>query len=220
MGKDRKRKQQKKTQKAAKAKAKKAQHKKHITLHGGGAPLSMRGAFQAPVYECWEPRNLFERTMGIGSVVITRKTEQHRILIGVFLVDVFCLGVKDAFVRLLSESEYRTFLGQLRTREKLRSVSPARARKLVENAEDYARDLGFEPHRDYRTAKKIFGEIDPDECLDSFEFGHEGKPLYIAGPFDDQRSQERIMNTLTKKLGPEGFHYLMPLGDPPPGFFE
>ena len=84
MGKDRKRKQQKKTQKAAKAKAKKAQHKKHITLHGGGAPLSMRGAFQAPVYECWEPRNLFERTMGIGSVVITRKTEQHRILIGVF----------------------------------------------------------------------------------------------------------------------------------------
>jgi len=218
MGKDRKKLQKKKAQKLAKIKAKKTQYKK--TMQSIGAPLSMRGAFQTPIYQCWEPVQLFNRDRGIGSIVITRKTEQHKILMGVFLVDVFCLGVKDAFVKLFSESEYQAYLQQLRGHEKLRSISPACARKLVEEAEAYARDLGFEPHRDYHKTKKIFGDIDSEECSSSYKFGCDGKPLYFAGPYDDRKFRERVMKTLTDKLGPDGFDYVMPLGDaPPPDFF-
>jgi len=32
--------------------------------------------------------------------------------------------------------------------------------------------------------------------------------LYIAGPYDDV---ERIMATLTRKLGPDGFAFLVPI---------
>jgi len=215
MGKDRKAKQQKKAQKSAKTNARKTQHKKQIAARVGGVPTSWRGALHAPVYECWEPVEIFDRDRGIGSVVITRKTEHHQILIANFLVDVFCLGVKDAFIRLLPESEYQNFIRQLHANENLRPISPERARKLVEAAEAYASALGFKAHRDYQNAKKIFGEIDPEACPDTFEFGRDGKPLYFAGPFDSRTFQDRVLRTLTNALGPDGFHFALAPGAAP-----
>ncbi|MCP4398298.1 MAG: hypothetical protein GY801_13500 [bacterium] len=222
MGKDRKAKQQKKAKKSDKARTRKAQHKKQIMTQGGGVPHSLRGALHAPVYECWEPVELFGHTQGIGTVVITRKTEHHQILMGTFLVDVFCLGIKNALIKLLSEPEYNDFIQGVQMQEQLRQISPERARKLVEEAEAYALDLGFKAHRDYQKAKKIFGDIDPEACPDTFEFGRDGKPLYFAGPYDNRKMQERIMRTLTDKLGPDGFHFVLPPGGgaPPMGFLE
>ena len=220
MGKDKKAKQKKKAQKTIKHRAKKVEHKKQIVASGGGAPVSMRAAFTAPIYECWEPVQLFAPDRGMGSAVITRKASGHHILMGVFLLDVFCLGVKDAFVKLLSESEYRNYLGELKKREGLRSISPACARKLIEDTEAYALDLGFKAHRDYQKAKKIFGDIDTAECTRTFEFGRDGKPLYIAGPYDSQTFQARVMKTLSEKVGPDGFHFIAPMGLPPDEFFE
>ena len=220
MGKDRKQKQQKKAQKAAKKRAKKSENTKQMTRRGVGVPVSMRQALQAPVYECWEPKELFQRNCGIGHVLISRKTSQHQVLIGTFLVDVFCLGVKDAFIRLVSEQEYKMFLQQAKSHQRLRAVTPERARKLIESAEAYARELGLAPHKDYQAAKKIFDEIDADACPDTFEFGQNGKPLYVAGPYDNQNFQQRILNTLAAKLGPDGFDYVLPMGVPPAELFE
>lgn len=221
MGKDRKKIQKKKAQKAARQKAKKTQHKKNLSVRGSGSPLSIRAALQGPIYECWEPKQLFNRNVGIGQIVVTRKAPSHKILIAVFLVDVFCLGVKNAYIKLLHEEEYRLHIQQMKGQQSLKKISPERARKLVEEAEAYARNLGFEPHRDYQAAKKIFGDINPDGCPDSFEFGYNGKPLFFAGPYDNKKIRERVIRTLTESVGPDGFDYIMPLGeDIPPSFFE
>jgi hypothetical protein len=217
MGKDRKKIQKKKAQKAAKHKAKKSQHK---AQQGSRTPFGLRTAIQSPVYQCWEPVELFDDMRGIGSVVITRKAEHHQIVMAVFLVDVFCLGIKDAYIRLVSEEGYQQHLRQMRGHQKLREISPERARKLVEDAEAYAAELGFKPHKDYRATKAIFGDIDAAACPDTFEFGRNGMPLYFAGPYDDRRFRERVIRTLTEKLGPDGFHYVTPKGDVPPDFFE
>ncbi len=221
MGKDKKAKQKKKAQKSAKQKARKSERKKQIAVSGGGAPLSMRRAFTAPLHECWEPKGLFDPDRGLGSVVMTRRTEHHQILLAVFLVDVFCLGVKNAFIKLLSETEYKSYLEKIKMQEGgLNSISPACARKLIEDAEAYALNLGFKAHRDYKKAKKIFGDIDPTECSREFEFGQNGMPLYIAGPYDNPAMQNRIMTTLTEAVGEDGFHFVAPMGGPPDGFFE
>lgn len=39
--------------------------------------------------------------------------------------------------------------------------------------------------------------------------GKEGKPFYISGPHETQADSERIIATLTRKLGPDGFHYVL-----------
>ena len=217
MGKDRKKIQKKKAQKTAKQKAKKAQHKRQ---HGFRTPLALRGALQGPVHECWEAVELFDDMRGIGSVLMTRKAEHGQIVLGVFLLDVYCLGIKDAYIRLMPEAQYRHQLEQIKRGQKLAKTSPERARKLIEDTEAYARELGFEPHKDYQGAKKIFGDIDSGACQDTFEFGRDGQPLYFAGPYDNERFRKRIIRTLTEKCGPDGFHYVMPPADLPPDFFE
>src|SRR5262245_23564829 len=53
-----------------------------------------RLAGEAPLHGCLVPAGLFES--GIGTVVVSRKLTDGRIVAAVFLLDVWCLGVKDA----------------------------------------------------------------------------------------------------------------------------
>jgi hypothetical protein len=128
----------------------------------------------------------------------------------VFLVDCYCLGVKDAFARILSRFEYESDLYRTTYEMGVRSITPASACKLVEDAVEYARGLGFPPHPDYRKAKPIFGDIDPSASSEEFEFGHSGKPFFVAGPNDDRQRCRAIIATLENNCGPGGYHFLLP----------
>ncbi|MCD4652908.1 hypothetical protein K8T06_03130, partial [bacterium] len=56
-----------------------------------------------PVHECLVQNSLFE--IGLGNVVVTRLTSAGLIAVGAFVVDVYCLGVKNALFKVVSESE-------------------------------------------------------------------------------------------------------------------
>jgi len=75
-------------------------------------------------------------------------------------------------------------------------------RQIVYGAIGYARELGFEPHSDFRRAAGYLGAWD-GEC--ELAFGRDGKPMYISGPYDDG---ERIIRNLHRSLG-EGNHDFM-----------
>ena len=150
------------------------------------------------------PESLFET--GIGQVTVCRFKSNGRIEVGVFLVDVYCLGVKNAF--FIQDLE-KTF-----NNEQLPRIYPegapdprpgADGRKLVEGAIAYATKYGFAPHRDYKKAARVFGGIDPKTSDASFEYGKDGKPLYISGPYDNT---DRIMTILSKTAGPGAFDYI------------
>jgi len=73
----------------------------------------------------------------------------------------------------------------------------------------YAADLGFSPHPDFRRAWPLLEEVDVAACAGAIPLGGEdGEPLFIAGPRDDV---DHIMATLTRRLGPDGFHFIAPL---------
>ncbi|MCI5123853.1 MAG: hypothetical protein D3925_05095 [Candidatus Electrothrix sp. AR5] len=207
--------QKKKAKQAAKSKARKTAQKKKGLLGTFSRNLAMQQAFNAPVYECWEAEQLFDQSSntGIGSVMITRKTSNGDILASVFLVDVYCLGVKDCFVRMFNEETYPSFLEEVNMQGKIKKIHPTCARKLIEEAGKYAADLGFSPHKDYREAKKIFGDIDSVACPRSFEFGKNGKPLYIAGPYDKPSFVKNVLGKLTKKCEPDGYNHVAHIDD-------
>ena len=181
---------------------------------GNSVKMAIKMASKFPIYQCWEAEEIFKKHNGMGSVIITRKGSQDNIIMSVFLLDACCLGVKNTFIVGLNEKDYQYRLETIRANETLREITPSRARKLVEGAEEYAEGLGFSPHRDYFTAKRIFGDIDTETCSDVFEYGRDGKPMYIAGPHDSQYFINNVINTLTKKLGPDGFHYIVSLDQP------
>jgi hypothetical protein len=142
---------------------------------------------------------------GMGAVVIARFKSGGRVEAGVFLLDLYCLGVKNAFFHQCHEDEFAEFLADM-----LRGAgggppeehSGAWGRKLVEGAADYARRLGFSPHRDYKIGARVMGGIDPKQCSETFAYGFNGKPLFIAGPNDGEERCSQIMRILAKSKEP------------------
>jgi hypothetical protein len=45
-------------------------------------------------------------------------------------------------------------------------------------------------------------------------FGKDGKPFFMSGPYDTPARCRRIIDTLTRRCGPEGFHYTVAVGAP------
>ncbi len=173
---------------------------------GGMAP-QMALAVKAPVHECLVPANLFEQ--GLGNLVFSRSLPDGRIALAVFLLDVFCLGVKNAFFGIVGRSEYVKRRNNWLPSENLRPMDPACLRKLVEGGVAYAHDLGFEPHEDYAVARQIFGDAPSSECPTSFEYGHDGKPFYISGPHETATQVRTILDQLQRRLGPGRFDVLV-----------
>jgi len=152
----------------------------------------------------------------MGSLIVARfKSGGTRVEAGVFLLDVWCLGVKSAFYATFDRDAYvRDFRADYISRFDMVNLEPACARKLVEQARDYALDLGFAPHPDAKQAARVFGGISAAECTSSFTFGHEGKPHYFAGPRATAEQSRRIVLQLAKRCGAGNFHVTLPVGDP------
>lgn len=159
----------------------------------------------SPIYECLIPQDLFES--GIGHIVVSRKLQNENILIAMFLLDIFCLGVKDAFIKEVSLAEYNNIVNTLEEDQTFNSVLPSYVCKLIENLVDYSKNLGFKPHPDYKKTQQIFEGIDINECKEQFAFGKDGKPFYINGPYDDANKIRKILSKLTDKLGASGFNF-------------
>jgi len=168
-----------------------------------------------PIYECLVPDALFE--IGIGNVIVSRRTPTGNITFGAFLVDVFCLGVKSAFLTVVREFDYENKVkaslmmsDELQTFE---SIHPECAKKLVEGAMAYAKELGFSHHQDYENAKNIFGDIVSSNCPVKYKYGKDGKPFYIRGPNETMAEAKEIVNQLHQRCGEDGFDYLVILGE-------
>jgi hypothetical protein len=149
-----------------------------------------------PIHECMIPDNLFES--GIGEVVVARRISPNNIAMAAFVVDVFCLGIKNALFKVLSEQDYEIFKFNFseKTGTTFEKLHLTCAKKLIDWALAYAKDLGFNAHPDYKNAKDIFGDIEANACPVGYCFGKDGKPFYIRGPYEDQVKAQRIINTL------------------------
>src|SRR5262245_31967277 len=145
---------------------------------------------------------------GLGSVVVARHAPHGGLACAFFVVDVWCLGVKNCYWRMLSPPEFDGILSTMRDHEDLTRRSPEYAAKLVEGAVDYARSLGFAPNSDYRHARLLLAGIDPSQCPEQFLFGKDGKPMYIAGPHESFERARTISCTI-KRAGGE---FVIPVG--------
>ena len=163
--------------------------------------------------EAFRSANLFD--CGCGCLVLSRFKADGQVEAGFFLLDVFCLGVKDAgFRRFNSIADYReSLIDRLFTDGDPVRMTPAAARKLTEDAISYARGLGFSPGVDYKKASRVFGGITTAECDEQFIFGKNGKPLYIQGPSESPARVGKILRTLEARCGESGYHYIVAADD-------
>jgi hypothetical protein len=145
---------------------------------------------------------------GIANLIVARIQESGRTSIGFFLLDIWCLGVKDAFlIDDTVEAGFRELLSERLPEDFRERIHPACAKKLIEGAHDYAEALGFAPARDYRKARRVLTGINAAGCPETFTYGREGRPFYFQGPHDDPERTERVITVLSTRLGPDGFGF-------------
>ena len=161
-------------------------------------------------YEAWRNVESFED--GLGYVVILRIKNDGDITAGAFLVDTYCLGVKEAFLVRFGSSEREEMLERIFP-DKPQSFSPACAKKLILDAVAYAQKLGFQPHPDFRRASTLLNGIDPELCETNFEFGKDGKPLYIQGPNDSAEFRLSTLIKLNESCGEGNYAFVSNTGD-------
>lgn len=142
---------------------------------------------------------------GLVGVLLVRAERSSRVTLCAWLVDVYCLGVKN----VLGPETISSSAVYDRTRQFFRAfpshrleASPDLARHIVYGAVHFARDLGFEPHPEFEATCAYLGSA-PEQC--AITFGHNGKPLYISGPDDDPRA---VVATLTDRVGAGNFEFL------------
>ncbi len=206
-----KQKQKKRQQRAQKRK--KAGAARRPSNTAGSARAMAKSYARFPVHEVLCPGDLEDE--GMGTLLLSRKGLDCLLGVSFFLVDNYCLGVKNAFFRELDEDEYLEAKQRMLYNGPVEPVAmePACMRKLVESAVDYARGLGFVPHKDYGAAREIFGDIDASACPTSFEFGDQGKPLFVAGPNDTPAKSRKIIKQLERRCGAGGYNYIAWLDD-------
>jgi hypothetical protein len=191
----------------AKQKAKrKARHRQLARQDSPDPTIRLKAADDWPVTAALVPENLW--TTGIGNLIIARRMPDGRLACALLLLDVFCLGVKDACWKIVTAGELNEIRKHVEEHGRLQDVPPEYFAKLVYRAADYGQALGFPPHRDFRHAQRLLAGIDPSQCPDEFEFGQDGRPHYIRGPSE---SMERA-RAIAERVDALGGHYTLPLG--------
>ncbi|MEM9216721.1 MAG: DNA-binding response regulator [Cyanobacteria bacterium P01_F01_bin.150] len=156
------------------------------------------------------------KSNGLSQIFILRVDDRNHHWVSSYLIDCWCLGIKDTLgPRQVTLKQYERMVEETEERfgQNLREITLEQALSVVYGAEDYARGLGFEPHSDFRRSRAHLGPR-PDPLID-IEFGKDGKPFYISGPYDNP---EKIMATLQKSMGEGNFDYIAGIG-PPDEFF-
>ncbi len=148
------------------------------------------------------------RESGLTQLLVARIRDDGRADIGFFLVDLWCLGVKDAFFHDdVTASEFKELITERLPEEFRERLHPACAKKMIDGAIAYAERLGFAPHRDYRKARRALSGLDASECPETFTFGREGKPFFVEGPHDTPERTQRVLAMLEARCGVDGFDF-------------
>ena len=162
---------------------------------------------ELPVYGCYVPDNLWEA--GIGNLVIAKLDDKGKMYVAIFLVDTYCLGIKDCYHRIIDPDRLEVMLESMVGEDaKHISVPESEFKALIKGAQLYAEKLGFGPKGDYAKANRFLHNISYDPNDYQFNFGKDGKPLYFLGPHDNFRKQQAIIDTLEKNCGAGNFSFI------------
>jgi hypothetical protein len=145
----------------------------------------------------------------VACVLIATPERPSKLSVCGYLVDTWCLGVKNAVgPQRMSPRELEAFKRQYFGPWESEGIPiPLElAQDLVLGAVAFARSLGFEPYRDFRRARRALGSWEGPSAI---TFGMNGKPLYVNGPYEDP---ERVLATLERTVGRDGYHYNVSLG--------
>ena len=163
-----------------------------------------------PFYECLINPSWQEE--GLATILVTRRQPDDNLIFGVYLVDIFCLGLKNTFCNAdFSLSNYQhELVNKAFEKEAPVQCPPPLAHHLIYGGIDYAKQLGFKPNKDFKMSQYVLEDRGDIESCKVIEFGKEGKPFYISGPDDNA---DQILMQLEARVGRGNFEFIYGTND-------
>lgn len=160
-----------------------------------------------PIDKCYVSDGWKEN--GMGWVIVTRRRKSGNLIAGVFLIDFYCLGVKDGmYFNNITQADFnKRFFDN--TEMKFSEITYPEAHNMILGAVEFAEEAGLAPCKEFSTLQYIL-EPDTDNIpLIEYEYGKDGKYLLVCYPGS---TDKLFIPRLQKRLG-DNFNYIVPVDD-------
>jgi tetratricopeptide (TPR) repeat protein len=154
-----------------------------------------------PLGKCYINESWYD--MGKSSLIISRKHSNGNITCGFYLVDLFCVGVKDSFYLYnISEGEFEDVLDEMSEKEDLLEIEYSLAHNIIYGSLDFAGSYEFKPHKSFQLTKFIMEDDKKEVEFINIPFGIDNKPAVVVSQEDPRN---KIINHLKKLVGDDNF---------------
>ena len=150
---------------------------------------------QLSIDKCYVSKSIIDN--GEGYVIVSRRHNEGKISYAVYLVDIWCCGVKDSFFRLRYEWEEfeNKFIGIYND---LKLCSYEEAHNWIYGAVAFAEEGGIEPDKSFALTQYMLEEDTDDIPLIEYEFGKDGQHFLVCHTVQEAN---RYLPTLKAHLG-------------------
>ncbi len=155
--------------------ARKAQRRKQMVAQKRRAeileaslPARVLRAAHAPIQHCFLTESVFD--VGMGTLVLARGATLHHFAFSMFLIDVFCLGIKDVMFESVESEVFEMYMDATDAGSPMVSVDPSYARKLLRDLAAWSQSIGFAPHRDFALIQRRIEQLQKYLGDDGFGF--------------------------------------------------
>lgn len=163
--------------------------------------------FFMPIYECLMSADLLD--VGGGIVLVSRKNQHGDVAVAFYLIDSYCLGVKNCSMTILDIEDYQNRVNEMRENEAMVAVKSTYAGTLIYRVIQYAQSLGFDPPPAFEEmVGGMLHGISIDPWL-QFIFGRAGRPCYVRGLSESVADVIAIVGVLLETVGEGNFDVLI-----------
>lgn len=178
--------------------------KKQTAQHISPERFIREKARSFPIYKCYISPDWKES--GIGWIFVTRRRKSGNLIVGVFLVDFYCMGVKDGIYsdNMTEEEMQERFFDNMPV--EFKEITYPEVHNMILGAAEFAGEADIPQCKEYSILQYILEPDTDDIPLIEYEYGKNGKYLLVCGP---DSTDKYLIPGLQKRLG-EKFEYILP----------
>lgn len=130
-------------------------------------------ARQLEIGTCYKSDGMLE--YGLGIIIVTRKHKSGNVTVGAYLLDTFCLGVKDTYCYFsISQAELEEYIAFINKTSYLVEIPYVEAHNLIYGGVEFAEEGGIAPHINFKSTQYILEPDDEDIPIIEYDFGDKG----------------------------------------------
>jgi hypothetical protein len=159
-------------------------------------------ARKLPVHKCLVNADWEETQM--ANIVVMRRHVNGNVTLGLYLVDLLCLGIKDTIYKFnIPEFEADEMFAD---GDFFTTINYNLAHNIIFAGHDFAMEFDIPPHKDFALTKNILAEDNDDVPLIEIAVGDkfDGKPHLMINPYGQGKW---ALEKLIKNAGEGNYHY-------------